>query len=254
MSEQYKSAFFIIPSHIAELPGVTLSFIKVYETIFQFWNHKKSCYLSNEAIMQRTGISSEATIRKALMFFEKHEKIKRLQVGMQRFLVSPGSPRIEVDNHPKQGVPESTGGSSWRNGGGVPSGTHNKKNINIKNNNKSYCSSGDERLKNGQSLFNSFWNVCPRKIGRAKAQRIWEKNHYDDIASDIVEDVKNRMINDEQWQNERFIPYPATYLQDKRWEDEIKIRKIPSPARELRQTAKFWGPGHDSYDTLRCTA
>ena len=41
----YKETFFIVPSYILDLPGITLGYLKVYETIFQFWNKNQICFI-----------------------------------------------------------------------------------------------------------------------------------------------------------------------------------------------------------------
>jgi hypothetical protein len=84
----YKSAFFVVPTYIPYLPGMTLNFLKVYETIFQFWNHNKACYLSEKSLIERTSVC-RSEVYAALMYFEKHGEVKRIRKGLKRFLVRP---------------------------------------------------------------------------------------------------------------------------------------------------------------------
>lgn len=88
VNNTYTSAFFIVPTYIPYLPGMTLNFLKVYETIFQFWNHNKSCYLSEKSLMERTSVC-RSEVYAALMYFEKLGEIKRIRKGLKRFLVRP---------------------------------------------------------------------------------------------------------------------------------------------------------------------
>ena len=46
----YEDTFFIIPRYIRKLPGLTLAYLDVYETIFQFWNKNKDCFLGENAL------------------------------------------------------------------------------------------------------------------------------------------------------------------------------------------------------------
>ena len=46
----------LVPQRVLNIPGITKSFIKFYATIAQFWNNGKDCFLSNEAIQERTEI------------------------------------------------------------------------------------------------------------------------------------------------------------------------------------------------------
>ncbi len=93
----YEAIFFIVPSRILKLDGLILSHLRVYETIFQFWNHDKPCFLSNDSLMERTGIKSASTIREALMFFEKHGELLRVTEKGKRYIVQPVQ-KIPVDN------------------------------------------------------------------------------------------------------------------------------------------------------------
>ncbi len=143
--KSYKAVFFVTPHRISDLPNITMTFFKIYETIFQFWNSGQKCFLSNRAIMERTGIKSESTVREALMFFEKHGEMRREKRGNRRYLVQP-TQYVETDpvdnsqeNSTKtfQGVENATGGRRERDGQGVENATHNNNNINTKNINKS---------------------------------------------------------------------------------------------------------------------
>ena len=84
----YTSAFFIVPSYILDIPGLTLGYLRVYESIFQFWNHNKTCFLSEKALIERTTLK-RTQIYEALAFFERHGEVKRVRKGMKRYLIRP---------------------------------------------------------------------------------------------------------------------------------------------------------------------
>ena len=67
--------------------------------------------------------------------------------------------------------------------------------------------------------FNIFWNMYPRKVGRAKAEIAWKK-HKPNI--DNVVNTLTWQKNSKQWykQDGDFIPNPATYINQHRWKDE----------------------------------
>jgi hypothetical protein len=136
MSE-YKAVWFIVPSYILDLPNIEFSYLRIFETIFQFWNHQKPCFLSNEELMNRSKIKSKGTIIKAFTYFEAHNILKRVfKNNGKRYLIQPEK-RIEIDqdnvDNYEKGVPAGIGGGSCRNTMGVPVGTHNKKKYNTKN-------------------------------------------------------------------------------------------------------------------------
>ena len=71
--------------------------------------------------------------------------------------------------------------------------------------------------------FLKWYNLYPRKVGKPKAYQAWKK-----IKPDL--ELKKKMVlaviehcKSKQWQKEEFIPYPATYLSQRRWEDILPI-------------------------------
>lgn len=133
----YQSAFFIVPARIMNLAGLTLTYLKVYETIFQFWNHGKDCYLSTSAIMLRINVSSDSVVREAFAFFEKHNELKRITKNGRRYLQQPSN-IIEIDEKSTKkhaDTPAATATPPRRNCGAPPAATaaHNINNINNKN-------------------------------------------------------------------------------------------------------------------------
>lgn len=83
-------------------------------------------------------------------------------------------------------------------------------------------SSKEERKK--ESLpegFEEFWKAYPRKVAKPQAIRAWRKlNPNQELRNSILNDVKARSSS-QAWtkDNGTFIPYPATYLNNQRWED-----------------------------------
>ena len=70
--------------------------------------------------------------------------------------------------------------------------------------------------------FDTFWKAYPRKEGKRPAQKSWKSlNPSKELVKSILEDLELRKKS-EQWEDKKFIPHPATYLNQKRWEDEDK--------------------------------
>lgn len=95
-SNTYEETFYIIPRYIRQLEGMTLTYLDFYETIYQFWNKNKACFLSNSVIKQRTGIMADSRINMAFQFFEKHGVMKRIYKEGKRFIV-PIFCEVETD-------------------------------------------------------------------------------------------------------------------------------------------------------------
>lgn len=71
--------------------------------------------------------------------------------------------------------------------------------------------------------FDDFWEVYPRHTAKENARKAWEKlNPSAELQEKIVTAVKAYAVSP-QWKkdNGQFIPHPATFLNQKRWEDEV---------------------------------
>lgn len=69
--------------------------------------------------------------------------------------------------------------------------------------------------------FESFWSAYPRKAGKGAARQRWLKLRPNKkLTAKIIAAVEKQKGNP-QWQkdNGQFIPYPATWLNQERWED-----------------------------------
>jgi hypothetical protein len=70
--------------------------------------------------------------------------------------------------------------------------------------------------------FSKVWNVYPKKVGKGGAYKAWQKIQPDvNIVLSAVEEQKQC----DQWQRDsgKYIPHLATWLNQRRWEDETKI-------------------------------
>jgi phage replication O-like protein O len=71
--------------------------------------------------------------------------------------------------------------------------------------------------------FNRFWSVYPKKRSKGQAEKAWKKiKPSEQLAAQIVEAVE-RAKTSYDWTKAggKYIPYPATWLNAKGWEDEI---------------------------------
>lgn len=83
--------------------------------------------------------------------------------------------------------------------------------------------------------FEEFFREYPRKEAKAKAKAVWQQKNLDALATCIIS-AANRYKQTPQWtrENGRYIPLPASFLEDERWDDEIP---------DVRTAAK--GPSFD---------
>lgn len=68
--------------------------------------------------------------------------------------------------------------------------------------------------------FSEFWSIYPRREAKASAVKSWRKHKLDREAERIIEDVRKRIADPGQWNDPKFTPLPASYLNGRRWEDE----------------------------------
>lgn len=76
-----------------------------------------------------------------------------------------------------------------------------------------------------ESIFESFWKVYPRKVGKEKC-RNWFKSHKpkQDLVQKMIEAVDEQKKS-KQWSDPQYIPHPYTWLNQGRWEDELTTSK-----------------------------
>ena len=70
------------------------------------------------------------------------------------------------------------------------------------------------------ALFDDFWNLYPKKADRKKAQVAFSKISAQDIPAAMA--GLSRAKCSDQWTRDggRYIPFPSTWLDGRRWEDE----------------------------------
>lgn len=101
--------------------------------------------------------------------------------------------------------------------------------------------------KGKSNLFEKFYTAYPRHIGRAGAEKAFSKIEINDVLFAKIMSVLEKWKQCEQWtkDNGQFIPYPATWLNGKRWEDElpeskqISLGSIPKPEQSKYQTVNY---------------
>jgi len=72
-------------------------------------------------------------------------------------------------------------------------------------------------------LFDQFWMAYPRKVAKATAQKAWVKiGPEEQLVGDILNALEQQKTS-HAWQKDggAYIPHPATWLNGRRWEDEV---------------------------------
>ena len=84
-----------------------------------------------------------------------------------------------------------------------------------------------ENDSNRNTLFDTFWNEYPKKVGKQKCLN-WFMNKSRNVTNELV----NKMIESlkvwkksDQWKDEQYIPNPYTWLNRGGWDDELPKQK-----------------------------
>lgn len=116
-------------------------------------------------------------------------------------------------------------------------GDHYKENNKSNKNTPSSPPQGDASV----DFFERFWARYPKKKNKQAARKAWDKLNPNRELCKQMSVALIAQMRSEEWQREngRFVPYPASWINGKRWEDEVTIPAPPrseaSPSREEDQ-------------------
>jgi len=88
-----------------------------------------------------------------------------------------------------------------------------------------------------EDLFPKFWKLYPKKQDKAKAQKAWAKLKVDEALFTMIARSLALQAVTADWTKEggKYVPLPTTWLNGKRWEDEIappaNVHQFPAQTR-----------------------
>jgi len=89
----------------------------------------------------------------------------------------------------------------------------------------------EEKNKNTNTVdqpdgFESFWSAYPKKVGKPAAIKAFRSAKINGHLPDVLADIEDK-AGSEAWTKAggQFVPNPATYLNQRRWEDQIDAAK-----------------------------
>lgn len=109
--------------------------------------------------------------------------------------------------------------------------------------------------------FDRWWTIYPRKVGKAAAEKAYTKALRSTTADELAKGLANAV---QVWRTTgtepRFIPHPATWLNQGRWADEVPMPGMPDAAPARPATAMLCSSGQphgphaweDSHNSYRC--
>lgn len=80
-----------------------------------------------------------------------------------------------------------------------------------------------EDSRAAEDRFNAFWSSYPRKTAKQRALAVWKRKKCWNGEFDAILAGLTAHKESDQWQRDdgRYIPHPATFLEQERWRDEI---------------------------------
>lgn len=86
-----------------------------------------------------------------------------------------------------------------------------------------------------QERFDRFWSVYPKKRSKAVAAKSFERIDPDDELLEVMVEKINHERRSYEWAKDggQYIPLPATWLNQRRWEDEeTEVLTVENPKAE----------------------
>lgn len=82
-----------------------------------------------------------------------------------------------------------------------------------------------EETEEDCGAFDAFWDAYPKKSAKPAARKAFKAAKINGHLSEVIGDIESRLLSEAWLKNGgQFIPNPATYLNQRRWEDETTIQ------------------------------
>jgi hypothetical protein len=82
-----------------------------------------------------------------------------------------------------------------------------------------------------EEKFKAFWKAYPRNVGKGAAEKAFAKIKPSDKLLETMLNAIETQKKSADWQRDggQYIPHPSTWLNQKRWEDDLEKPKPPTP-------------------------
>jgi len=94
-----------------------------------------------------------------------------------------------------------------------------------------------KEVEDVETDFGRFWKAYPKKKSKGQAERAWKKINPGKEQIEVILKAIDRAKRSQDWLKDfgQFIPYPASWLNAKGWEDElVGIQPSPDPDKEKK--------------------
>jgi hypothetical protein len=178
--------------------------------------HTRRQFLRGEGVTERQkkGIQKHALKLRWHPFFKEF-----MNEYPEIFLEEEGNSLMGMDTHSK-GIDTHSMGMDTLGGGGGGKGKGLGLNLDLDLEEKGGM--GGKEVKRSTDLFEIFWQAYPKKKSRGQAEKAWLKIKPDEQLLEKILSTIEWAKTSVEWTKDggQFIPYPATWLNAKGWEDE----------------------------------
>ena len=223
----------VLPAVVRYDPELPPSAKILYAEISALTDQRGFCFASNEYFQRLYGMS-DRTVQRILKTLQERGLI-RIQDGNG----GAGRRKIYAGINPLADNPDGSEQEPRQKCRGNPD--KNVGDINIENNIPPTSPPGGTRAKTPRKepswkpeRFAGFWNYYPKSAHKSKqaAIKAWDQlKPADELIDEIANALRRQMATDE-WKRGIGIPYPSTYLRQRRWEDEIAEPEAPERPEE----------------------
>ena len=208
----------VLPAEIRYDPELPAAAKILYAEISSLTSERGYCYATNRYFMELYGMS-ESTLQRHLRKLEQRgcivihdgdggSKIRKIYAGV--------NPLAQTPRKNEGGPLQKCGGSPRKNEGDIKK--ENKK----EDQNTPKAPKGASVPEYCPEIFERFWSIYPIHKSRQSAVKAWDRlKPSGELMRTISKALKRQMATDEQWTRGIGIPYAATYLNQRRWEDDI---------------------------------
>lgn len=120
------------------------------------------------------------------------------------------------------------------------SDNHSSNTIKQETKNKAIKKQNKELNELQEKQFDKFWQAYPKKVSKKQAQKSWKKISPSLELFEKILKALEMVKQTEQWKkdNGKYVPYPATWLNQERWTDEINMMQDNKMAIKEEQKTK----------------
>lgn len=244
--EDKKNYYAIIPANVRYDKEISANAKLLYGEITALCNEKGYCWASNDYFANLYGVNKRSVSRLINSLIEKKYIYSEIIYKENTKIISKrilrlNKPIDKIVNTYRQNCPDPIDKIVHTpiDKNVLDNNTYINNTINNKNNKEIY-----------KEKFEKFYNAYPKKQTKAKTEEWFIKNKPKDELFKKIMDKLELFKQTKQWKTIQYIPMPITWLNQKRWEDDVG--EIPKSIETSTDTIDYsqyeWNEDHPLYD------